>query len=172
MPATRDPELEQQVLDWIDALTGEKKGDKELYEDFLRDGLVLCKLINKLRPGSVKRTAKKGSGNFALMENVSAFQRGVKAYGVPDEEIFQTCDLFERRNIPQVTMSLFALGRQTQNHPEYDGPQLGPRIAEENKREFTQEQLDAGKHIVNAVQMGYTGGASQSGTNMGNTRHM
>ena len=61
---------------------------------------------------------------------------------------------------------------QTQNHPEYDGPQIGPKIAEENKREFTQEQMDAGKHCVNAIQMGYTGGANQSGTNMGNTRHM
>jgi len=171
MPA-RDPELEQQVLDWIAALTGEVKPEKEKYEDFLRDGLVLCKLINKLAPGSVKRTAKKGSGNFALMENVSAFQKGVRKYGVPDEEIFQTCDLFEFRNVPQVTMSLLALARQTQNHPEYDGPQIGPKIAEENKREFTQEQLDEGKHCVNAIQMGYTGGANQSGTNMGNTRHM
>merc|ERR1712042_413755 len=40
----RDPELEAQVLEWIATLTGEVKPDKELYEDFLRDGLVLCKL--------------------------------------------------------------------------------------------------------------------------------
>ena len=70
--------LEGQVLEWIATLTGEVKPDRELYEDFLRDGLVLCKLINKLKPGSVKRTAKKGSGNFALMENVAAFQKGVR----------------------------------------------------------------------------------------------
>jgi len=30
---------------------------------------------------------------------------------VPDEEIFQTADLFERRNISQVTLCLNALGR-------------------------------------------------------------
>ena len=65
-------------MDWIAELTGEVKPPKETYEDFLRDGLVLCKLINKLKPGSVKRTAKKGSGNFALMENVAAFQKGVR----------------------------------------------------------------------------------------------
>lgn len=36
------------------------------------------------------------------MENIERFQKAVKAYGLPQEEIFQTADLFERRNIPQV----------------------------------------------------------------------
>ena len=31
-----------------------------------------------------------------------SFQKALKAYGVPDEEVFQTPDLFEGRNIPQV----------------------------------------------------------------------
>ena len=35
----------------------------------------------------------------------------MKKYGVPHEEIFQTADLFERRNIPQVVISIFSLGR-------------------------------------------------------------
>lgn len=39
------------------------------------------------------------------------FQAAVKKYGVPEEEIFQTADLFERRNIPQVTLCLYSLGR-------------------------------------------------------------
>ena len=39
------------------------------------------------------------------------FQAAIKNYGVPQEEIFQTADLFERRNIPQVTLCLYALGR-------------------------------------------------------------
>lgn len=39
------------------------------------------------------------------------FQAAVKKYGLPEEEIFQTADLFERRNIPQVTLCLYALGR-------------------------------------------------------------
>jgi hypothetical protein len=39
------------------------------------------------------------------------FQAALKKYGVPEEEIFQTADLFERRNIPQVTLCLYALGR-------------------------------------------------------------
>ena len=32
-------------------------------------------------------------------------------YGVPHEDIFQTVDLFEARNVSQVLKSLFALAR-------------------------------------------------------------
>jgi hypothetical protein len=47
------------------------------------------------------------------------FQAALKKYGVPEEEIFQTADLFERRNIPQVTLCLYALARlvSTQYRP-------------------------------------------------------
>ena len=37
------------------------------------------------------------------MENVQTFLAAAKKYGVPDEEVFQTPDLFEARNIPQVS---------------------------------------------------------------------
>ena len=41
----------------------------------------------------------------------SRFQAALKKYGVPEEEIFQTADLYERRNIAQVTLCLNALSR-------------------------------------------------------------
>ena len=66
--------------------------------------------MNKLQENSVKKINSTGS-NFKLMENVEAFQKAAKAYGLPGEEIFQTVDLFEARNIAQVTLSLYALGR-------------------------------------------------------------
>lgn len=46
-----------------------------------------------------------------LLFLIFRFQAALKAYGVPQEEIFQTADLFERRNIPQVVLSLYALAR-------------------------------------------------------------
>lgn len=166
----RNKEQEAEVLTWIENVLGEKLPPGN-YEDILKDGVVLCKLINKLAPGSVKKIQTKGT-NFQLMENVQRFQAAIKEYGVPQEEIFQTADLFERRNIPQVTLCLYALGRITQKHPEFNGPRLGPKMADENKRMFTEEQLRASEGQLN-LQMGFNKGASQAGHGgFGNTRHM
>ena len=44
------------------------------------------------------------------MENVNSFPTAAKKYGVPDEEVFQTPDLFEARNLPQVSLCIFSLG--------------------------------------------------------------
>ena len=166
----RNKEQEAEVLAWIEAVIGEKLPPGN-YEDILKDGVVLCKLANKLAPGSVKKIQAKGT-NFQLMENVQRFQAAIKQYGVPQEEIFQTADLFERRNIPQVTLCLYALGRITQKHPEYNGPSLGPKMSEENKRTFTEEQLRASEGQLN-LQMGFNKGASQAGHGgFGGTRHM
>ncbi|XP_055906497.1 muscle-specific protein 20 [Eupeodes corollae] len=168
--APRNKETEAEVLQWIFDVLGEKVPSGQ-YEDILKDGIVLCKLINKLAPGSVKKIQERGT-NFQLMENIQRFQAGIKKYGVPEEEIFQTADLFERRNIPQVTLCLYSLGRLTQKHPEYNGPSLGPKMADENKRTFTEEQLRAHNAELN-LQMGFNKGASQSGHGgFGNTRHM
>lgn len=71
-----------------------------------------------------------------------------------------------------MALSLFALGRMTQKHPEWTGPTLGPKMAEKNERTFTEEQLKAHEAHLN-LQMGYNKGASQSGHGgFGNTRHM
>ncbi|XP_044758028.1 myophilin [Coccinella septempunctata] len=170
MSGKRDKQLESEVLNWIFEVLGEPVPKGE-FEDILKDGVVLCNLINKLAPGSVKKIQTKGT-NFQLMENIQRFQAAIKAYGLPQEEIFQTADLFERRNIPQVALSLFALGRITQKHPEWNGPTLGPKMADKNERHFTEEQLRAHEGELN-LQMGYNKGASQSGLgSFGNTRHM
>ena len=80
------------------------------YEDALRDGVILCRLINKLKPGSVPKINTSGA-QFKMMENVNLFQKALKDYGVPDLDVFQTVDLFEKKDIGQVTSTIFALGR-------------------------------------------------------------
>jgi len=66
--------------------------------------------MNKLKPGSIPKIATQG-GQFKMMENINKFQDAIKRYGVPDIDVFQTVDLYERRNIPQVTQCIMALGR-------------------------------------------------------------
>ena len=61
-------------------------------------------------PGCIKKIDKKGGG-FALMQNIERFQQAAKDWGVPIREVFQTVDLWERKNIPQVTLCIHALGR-------------------------------------------------------------
>ena len=110
---------------------------------------------------------------FLLMENVQSFLAAVKKYGVPDEEVFQTPDLFEGRNLPQVALCIFSLARATQNHPEFSGPSLGPKTATKNERNFSEEQIRQGRDGHVSLQSGTNTGASQAGHGgMGNTRHM
>lgn len=46
------------------------------------------------------------------MENISRFGQAARTYGLSDAEIFQTVDLYERMNLHQVIVCLFALGRK------------------------------------------------------------
>ena len=58
---------------------------------------------------------------------------------------------------------------QCQIHPEYDGPILGPKLAQENKRGFTEDDIKKGSNII-GLQMGTNKGASQAGMTMGKQR--
>lgn len=167
MPPKREPELEAQALEWIEANMGEPL-DKKPYDDLLKDGIVLCKLMNKLLPGSVKKIDTKGGG-FALMQNIERFQEAARKYGVPPSEVFQTVDLWEKKNIPQVTLCIHALGRVAQTRDDYKGPVLGPKMAEKNERKFTEAQLLEAKNTV-SLQYGSNKGANQAGINMGKPR--
>merc|ERR1712021_62675 len=166
--APRKPEQEQEVRDWIEAVLEEPlpAGD---YEEVLKDGVVLCRMMNKIVPDAIKKFKQKGPA-FLLMENVQSFLAAIKKYGVPDEEVFQTPDLFEARNISQVTLTLYSLARITQKHPDYKGPQMGPKMATENKRNFTEEENRQGRDAQIGLQAGYNEGASQAGQNMGKKR--
>lgn len=50
------------------------------------------------------------------MENVNNFQKALIAYGVPDIDVFQSVDLVEKKDISQVTNTIFALGRAVSTH--------------------------------------------------------
>jgi len=110
---------------------------------------------------------------FFFLLRDSRFQAAIRKYGVGDEEIFQTADLFERRNIRQVCLCLHALARTTQLHPEYQGPKMGPKMATENKRNFSEDEIRQMRDREIGLQAGQNKGATQAGHGgMGNSRHM
>ena len=161
----RDPVKDQEAQAWIEEILGAKFPAGQLYEDVLKDGQVLCQLINKLAPNSVPKINESG-GQFKLMENINNFQKALKAYGVPDQDVFQTVDLYEKKDISQVTNTLFALGRAAWKDEKWNGPNLGPKPADQNQRDFTEEQLNAGQSII-GLQAGQNKGATQAGQNIG-----
>merc|ERR1719318_16727 len=134
----------------------------------LKDGQLLCKLINTLNPNSVPKV-NSGKMAFHQMENIGKFLNAAEKYGCRKDDLFQTVDLYERTNMPQVIQGIHALGRRAQS-AGFNGPVLGPREATQNKREFSEEQLKEGKNII-GLQMGTNKGASQAGMNFGKNRH-
>jgi len=141
---------------------------QEDVQAMLKDGIILCKLINVIHGGAVKKI-NTGSMVFKQMENINNFLTAcTDTLGCKKLDMFQSVDLYEMQNIPQVINGIIALGRKAQT-TGYDGPILGPAEATENKREFTEEQLRASEGII-GLQAGSNQGASQAGQNFGKTR--
>ncbi|XP_044590333.1 myophilin [Cotesia glomerata] len=163
-------ELAQECLKWIKVITKveiETSGDMDNFYEILKDGTLLCRLINEIQPGSIKKTNDSKMA-FKCMENINAFLEAAKNLGVPAQETFQTVDLWERQNLNSVVICLQSLGRKAGN---YGKPVIGPKEAEKNVRNFSEEQLRAGQGVI-SLQYGSNKGATQSGINFGNTRHM
>ncbi|GJQ79012.1 Chd64 [Trypoxylus dichotomus] len=168
--AKYNEELAQETLEWIREITGDNiniAGDMDNFYETLNNGTLLCKLVNCIQPGLVKKINESKMA-FKCMENINAFLEAAKILGVPTQETFQTVDLWERQNLNSVVICLQSLGRKAGN---FGKPSIGPKEAEKNERHFTEEKLRAGQSII-GLQMGSNKGANQSGINFGNTRHM
>ncbi|EGB06553.1 hypothetical protein AURANDRAFT_29136, partial [Aureococcus anophagefferens] len=124
---------------WIEAVIGEPM--EGTFDEWLRSGVVLCKLLNGVAPGSVKKIATSAMP-FKQMENISLFIRGIKKLGVHDSDCFDTNDLYKGQDIGKVVQCVHSLGSVVQKRcKDYAGPQLGVKLADANKREFTEDQL-------------------------------
>ena len=66
----RDEVQEREAQAWIETVTGEKFRPGVAYEDVLRDGILLCKLMNRLKPGIIVKINTSG-GDYKLMDNLS-----------------------------------------------------------------------------------------------------
>eukprot|EP00343_Euplotes_focardii_P006787 CAMPEP_0205823172 /NCGR_PEP_ID=MMETSP0206-20130828/15434_1 /ASSEMBLY_ACC=CAM_ASM_000279 /TAXON_ID=36767 /ORGANISM="Euplotes focardii, Strain TN1" /LENGTH=192 /DNA_ID=CAMNT_0053120103 /DNA_START=5 /DNA_END=583 /DNA_ORIENTATION=+ len=157
--AKYDKGLEDEVKQWIQGVTGTAINDPE--ED-LKSGIVLCDLLNKIKPSTVGKV-NRGRMPFLLMENINSFLLGCKALGVPDTDLFMTVDLFEGKNMNQVVQCIHALGRHSRKVAGFAGPYIGPKLADARQVEFTEEQLRQGANILPQQTTGSHGNANAKG---------
>jgi len=157
----------QQALEWIERLTekqieynGSQLTDSEEFGAILKNGHLLCETINRLRPGTIKKinTLK---APFKERENIELYLKGCESYGLKTTDLFQVNDLYEAKNLYIVVDNLFALGGMAQK-VGFEGPPLGARVAQQNKREFDDNVLKAGQSVI-GLQYGSNKGASQAG---------
>jgi len=142
-----DVNAEHEAKVWIEGITGESFGDQS-FGDFLKDGQILCKLVNKIRPGSIKKVHKMKMP-FMQMENICFFLQGARSIGLADHDCFETVDLYEQKDLGIVVQGLHAFGRAVQkNVVDWSGPKLGVKEADKNVREFTDEQIRAGIGVM------------------------
>ncbi|KAG9089691.1 hypothetical protein FS749_001139, partial [Ceratobasidium sp. UAMH 11750] len=73
--------------------SGSKAAERErkYFGDALRDGVVLCQLMNKLRPGIVRKVGNKEDGS----RNIRNFRYAAAMYGVDPDEMFEDEDLLD-----------------------------------------------------------------------------
>nr|XP_020454751.1 transgelin-like [Monopterus albus]XP_020454752.1 transgelin-like [Monopterus albus] len=164
------PEVEERLVQWIIAQCGSEVGQPEPgkigFQKWLKDGCVLCEFINSLYGANKPiKTIKPSTMAFKQMEQISMFLKAAENYGVTKTDMFQTVDLFEGKDMAAVQTTMLALGSLavTKEDGNYRGdPSWFHKKSQENKREFSEEQMKEGKKII-GLQMGTNKGASQAG---------
>eukprot|EP01080_Neovahlkampfia_damariscottae_P011822 gene11822-5153_t len=137
--AKKDTKREAEAAQWIEDVTGEKVDANDL-EGSLKSGIILCNLVNKIKPGTVKNISKQKMP-FMQMENINNFLKAIASFGVPKHDSFMTIDLYEGKNINQVVDTIFSLGSVCQKMKGYNGPTIGTKRSDKTEYNFTEEQL-------------------------------
>lgn len=110
--STKAQEDIEEALDWIETMTGEPCDD--VYES-LKSGVVLCRLINVLRPGAIPKIDMRNSVRFGpavARENIKIYLEKCSMMGVPRADLFNVSDLYEQKNLDAVVRNILALKRQ------------------------------------------------------------
>jgi hypothetical protein len=150
--AKYDREKENDVRYWIEAVTGDTFSSDD-FQESLKSGVLLCKLANTVKPGAVPKV-NTSKLPFMQMENIGYFLKAAENMGLKRHDAFQTVDLYEGKNLPQVIQTLFIFGSVIQKLPSYKGPQLGIKMADKQNIQFTEEQL---RRSSNTVGLQYEG---------------
>ncbi|XP_035276349.1 calponin-2-like [Anguilla anguilla] len=164
-----DARREEELRLWIEEVTGSAVGED--FQKGLKNGTILCELINKLQPGSVRKISR-SSQNWHQLENLSNFIKAITAYGLKPHDIFEANDLFESGNMTQVQTTLLALAGMAKTKGLQSCVDIGVKYADRQERSFNEEKMKAGQCVI-GLQMGTNKCASQAGMNAyGTRRHL
>ncbi|KAJ3412959.1 hypothetical protein HDV05_008674 [Chytridiales sp. JEL 0842] len=107
--------LEKNTQDAIHFLEHELKEplpSPDNLQQSLKDGVILCRLMNKLFPESIPTINHKRQ-SFMQMENISHFLSAARdRLSIPGSELFSTVDLYEGKNMQQVVLTLLTVKRR------------------------------------------------------------
>ncbi|XP_053466821.1 calponin-1 [Ictalurus furcatus] len=164
-----NPQKEEELRLWIHELTGRKVPDN--FMEGLKDGVILCELINALHPGSVRKI-NNSTQNWHQLENIGNFVRAIQDYGLRPHDVFEANDLFENTNHTQVQSTLITLAGMAKSKGVHTKSDIGVKYAEKQQRRFAPEKLKEGRNVI-GLQMGTNKFASQKGmTSYGTRRHL
>ncbi|KAM8876732.1 uncharacterized protein ACB058_002858 isoform 2-T2 [Synchiropus picturatus] len=118
---------------WIEEVTGKSFGCKD-FRAALENGVLLCNLINQLKPGIIKRVNRL-STPIAGLDNVSVFLKACDKLGLNESQLFHPGDLQDlstrvtlrdesNRRLKNVLITVYWLGRKAHLDMFYNGPQL------------------------------------------------
>ncbi|KAM9816880.1 LOW QUALITY PROTEIN: LIM domain only protein 7-like [Neosynchiropus ocellatus] len=119
---------------WIEEVTGKSFGCKD-FRAALENGVLLCNLINQLKPGIIKRVNRL-STPIAGLDNVSVFLKACDKLGLNESQLFHPGDLQDlstrvtlrrdesSRRLKNVLITVYWLGRKAHLDMFYNGPQL------------------------------------------------
>jgi len=111
---------------WMEAVVGEPFIDGDLWET-TKSGVYLCKMINKVKPGTVKKYSKMSSNlPFKCMENMTLYLEGCERLGMRSGKLFRPPDLYEKRvSYPKAIINnIHGLAKIADDLPGYKGPRL------------------------------------------------
>ncbi|KAM3604675.1 uncharacterized protein V6R79_014646 [Siganus canaliculatus] len=161
-----DPQKEEELRIWIEDVTGQSIGPD--FQKGLKNGTILCDLINRLAPDSVKKI-NKSSLNWHQLENLTNFIKAITVYGLKPHDIFEANDLFENGNMTQVQTTLLALASMAKTKGCQSRVDIGVKYADKQERMFDEEKMKAGQCVI-GLQMGTNKCASQAGMSSYGTR--
>ncbi|XP_074234453.1 LIM domain only protein 7 isoform X14 [Camelus bactrianus] len=125
---------------WVEAVT-QKNFETKDFRASLENGVLLCDLINKLKPGVIKKINRL-STPIAGLDNINVFLKACEQIGLKEAQLFHPGDLQDLSNrvtvkqeetdrrVKNVLITLYWLGRKAQSNPYYNGPCLNLKAFE------------------------------------------